>query len=831
MNGLSGSEGIETQMKRMHGRWIPATLLALMLLLIAAMATAEEAENLTDSCTVKVSAATKGGPQSITDGSYMSYWESKKGKNAWVTIESPRPLYGLYLCFERMPESYTIQKGSGEAWTDLAEGDTRFHHIYYPLDGENRIRILADKGDKKSTYMGFNEVFVFGEGEVPDWVQRWNPPAEKADILFLATHPDDELLFMGGALATYAAQKQLQVEVAYLTYSNTTRRSEALNGLWTLGIRNYPVFLGVRDVWSNNLTEAYKKVDGGKNALYGLVTELFRRFKPDVVVTQDLDGEYGHTQHKMVAKAAVDCCELAADSGQYPESAAEYGTWEVRKLYLHLYGDETNQTRFNWDEPQDFLGGKTANELAEEAYAKHETQKGKGQKINGVKYEFSVETYGGKLYPSTCFGLYFSKVGDDVNHDDFLENLPTAIQDWNASGEPASTEKKKGSGEAPEEDAEDEETDISEVIEETEEAAIPEEETEETSDEGTDGEQEETENQEEPEEAVDTEETESTDEPEGNKQENDMTAVSPAPEWADVLLNERGYLDEGSYVLEDADNGHWMYVDQTLRIQIVRSWETPEKAKKSDKAQSFFCFTAEIWCDIENGEFPMNVWADPDNKGKNPKLIEEIATDNKLIYAVSADYYQYRVGQKSAKKSYKVGIEIRDGEIRWDDPNPKPPGMPTYETLAIFADGHVESAPSTDRGAEDYLKNGAVHVYTFGPSLVKDGEISPIIAEANRVLNPRHAFGMVEPGHYIDVICEGRLKSVDGSTGVMMETLAQIMLERGCQVAVNLDGGDTAVCAFMGKKLNLVVDPQTMKQNHGRTQVEALGFGVLKDAE
>ena len=37
--------------------------------------------------------------------------------------------------------------------------------------------------------------FVFGEGELPDWVQRWEPTVEKADLLVLATHPDDELIF------------------------------------------------------------------------------------------------------------------------------------------------------------------------------------------------------------------------------------------------------------------------------------------------------------------------------------------------------------------------------------------------------------------------------------------------------------------------------------------------------------------------------------------------------------------------------------------------------------------------------------------------------------
>ena len=82
-----------------------------------------------------------------------------------------------------------------------------------------------------------------------------------------------------------------------------------------------------------------------------------------------------------------------------------------------------------------------------------------------------------------------------------------------------------------------------------------------------------------------------------------------------------------------------------------------------------------------------------------------------------------------------------------------------------------------------------------------------------------HAFGMAEPGHYIDVLCEGRLKTVNGSTGVNVETMARIMKDRGCTIAVNLDGGVSASIAFMGEQLNLVADGSS-----GRTTCEVMAF-------
>ena len=307
-------------------------------------------------------------------------------------------------------------------------------------------------------------------------------------------------------------------------------------------------------------------------------------------------------------------------------------------------------------------------------------------------------------------------------------------------------------------------------------------------------------------------------------------AGEDAPEWADVSLNERGFLDEGDYVLEDPENGRWMYVNETLRIQVTHTWETPEKIRKKDYNQEFNCFTAEIWCDTDRGEIPVTLWADPTRPGYTgtSKTVAEIAAEQGAVYAVSTDLFMARNSAKTA------GVIIRNGEVLFDSKTKHQPGSrPPYDTLAIYDDGHVDSYVPKDRRAEEYLADGAVQVYTFGPVLVRDGEIPEEIAKSyDRNLNPMHAFGMIEPGHYIDVVCEGRLKSVTGSTGVNIETMANLMKDRGCSIAVNLDGGDTAVAAFMGTQLNAVAKVKT-----GRKTCEVMAFGpgtvfrTEKDAE
>ena len=408
----------------MQKRLIPAAVILLCVLVFAlcGAAQADEAENITGDCTVKLCSKNFKAAK-ITDGLYTSYWESDKTAHPWITVSSKDPIYGLYLCFQKMPEHYLVQREkSGGEWETLYEGDTRFHHMYYPIDGYKHLRVYVP--DKGKTTMGFNEVFAFGEGEIPDWVQQWEPVPEKTEMLFLATHPDDDILFLGSVIAWYGIEKQRDITVAYLTKSNTTRRSEALNGLWELGIRTYPVFGEFRDVYANpnRVSQAYKET-GGKDKVQGWVTELYRRLKPDVVVTQDLEGEYGPPQHKMLADAACAAFDLAADAGTFPDSLEKYGAWEVKKLYVHLYGTPREQVEFDWTVPLESLGGETPNERSADAYAMHKTQAGQGRKSKGVFTPFSVEEFGVKRYPNNIFGLYATRVGPDIGHDDMLENI------------------------------------------------------------------------------------------------------------------------------------------------------------------------------------------------------------------------------------------------------------------------------------------------------------------------------------------------------------------------------------------------------------------------
>lgn len=701
-------------------KWLIAllTLLALSL----SVAFAAEANDITEDCKFKV--CSSGRKYTLmTDKKYTSYWESNKIKTPWIAITAPegKPIAGLYVCFGNMPESWEIQTSDdGKDWFTAVPGDTRFLHAYVALPQPAQHVRLAVTSEKK-TALRINDLFVLSEGDLPDWVQVWQPTEEKADILFLSTHPDDELIFFGGAIPTYAVEQQRKVVVAYFTRSNTTRSSELLNGLWHMGVRTYPVIGNFKDSYAKNLKAAYKSA-GGKGKVNEWIVGLYRQYKPEVVVTQDTNGEYGHKQHMMIADAAQNCIALAANEDEFTASTIAYGTWQVKKLYLHLYPE--NQIAFDWTVPLKSMNGATGIELAEEAYTLHKTQASSGMSV--------TET--GTKYDNRVFGLAFTTVGEDVRKDDFLENIYDAPGSYDAAA--------------------------------------------------------------------------------NNVEATPAPTEVPAYMAHMPALNAKGFLDEGEYLYSSEDEGLWIYVSQTSKVIIQR---------KYDATQPLTWFEADLYGDLDAGEMLRTVQNDPEKMGKVRVDATETAKKHNVVFAMNTDYYTYRV---AVNNNRHTGIVIRDGRILYDDPYTEKQVtnsmFPNLDMLAFMPDGSLKVYHSWEKTAQEFIDEGVQTVYSFGPYLLLDGKVSERAYANNENKNPRCAIGMVEPGHYVAIMCEGRLKR---SAGVTISYLAKMMRAKGCQVAFNMDGGQTAVMVFMGKQLNQIGAYDGGKTN-SRPTSEVLGFGT-----
>lgn len=82
------------------------------------------------------------------------------------------------------------------------------------------------------------------------------------------------------------------------------------------------------DYYSQSLRDAYSMFQNAgvsEEELIGFVTEQLRRFQPLVAVGHDVEGEYGHGQHRLYADLLMKASAVSGDPEQYPESAKAYG--------------------------------------------------------------------------------------------------------------------------------------------------------------------------------------------------------------------------------------------------------------------------------------------------------------------------------------------------------------------------------------------------------------------------------------------------------------------------------------------------------------------------
>lgn len=342
--------------------------------------------------------------------------------NASLTFEHEQGIGSLYLIFYRPYGEYSVTDNT--TGTVKTVGENGFCKEFIDLvtlfgTAPTSVTVSFDNG---SVYLF--EIDVFTEGEVPAYVQKWNPPAEgEADLVLLSTHGDDDQLFFAGVLPYYAKERGYTVQVVYFTDhpKEPLRMHEMLNGLWAVGVDIYPVFGEHPDFFKRNMDDAYVALNDlgyPREYLLSFVVENIRRFKPLVVVGHDINGEYGHALHKVYTDLLISALDITADETQYPESAEKYGTWDVPKTYLHLY--EENQLIMDWDQPLASFDGMTAFEVTKDlGYPCHKSQYSDFAWYLAY-YDTAAEC---PKYNPCYYGLFRTTVGEDVEKKDFFENL------------------------------------------------------------------------------------------------------------------------------------------------------------------------------------------------------------------------------------------------------------------------------------------------------------------------------------------------------------------------------------------------------------------------
>ncbi len=176
-------------------------------------------------------------------------------------------------------------------------------------------------------------------------------------VLFVHAHPDDETIGNGATMARYVAEgahvtlvtctlgEEGEVLVPDLIHLAADRDDalgrhrvqELATAMEALGVTDYRFLGGVgryRDsgmmgLASNQRPDSFWQADLEEAA--GQLVAVIREVRPQVLVTYDENGGYGHPDHIQAHRVAMRALELAAD-----DSYGEDEPWRIAKVYWNL---------------------------------------------------------------------------------------------------------------------------------------------------------------------------------------------------------------------------------------------------------------------------------------------------------------------------------------------------------------------------------------------------------------------------------------------------------------------------------------------------------------
>ncbi|HEY7712236.1 MAG TPA: PIG-L family deacetylase [Candidatus Entotheonella sp.] len=153
--------------------------------------------------------------------------------------------------------------------------------------------------------------------------------ARRHTLLGIFAHPDDESFGPGGTFARYAAQgNATHIIIATDGIAGSVEDASTVNGHATLAqarageLSNAAVALGVTTIWSLPYRDSGMRNTAENNHADALIQQpleqtigeilgYLERLQPDVIVTHDPFGGYGHPDHIRVCEATTAAFHLA----------------------------------------------------------------------------------------------------------------------------------------------------------------------------------------------------------------------------------------------------------------------------------------------------------------------------------------------------------------------------------------------------------------------------------------------------------------------------------------------------------------------------------------
>lgn len=237
--------------------------------------------------------------------------------------------------------------------------------------------------------------------------------------------------------------------------------------------------------------------------------------------------------------------------------------------------------------------------------------------------------------------------------------------------------------------------------------------------------------------------------------------------------------EEETHSLQNYTSTDTSYEDDNIAISIqkIREYETSVYIADVVIKDSSYLKTA-----FANDTFGKNITA----------TTSAIASANNAILAINGDYYGFR----------NSGFVLRNGVIYRSSVKENA----DYDDLAIYEDGSFALLNEKTADINTLQAKGVKQILSFGPALVSSGTVSVSESdevEQSKTSNPRTAIGIVDNLHYKLVVSDGRTSA---DKGLSLYELAQIMMDQGCSIAYNLDGGGSSTMWFQGLVVNNPTD-------------------------
>ncbi len=598
------------------------------------------------------------------------------------------------------------------------------------------------------------EVKIYSVGEVPSEVQRWKSPDSSADVLVVAAYPGDELSCFSGLIPSLI-NEGASVQVVWASTYSRERMSEGLSALWSAGVELCPLNLGIET--NRSLEEKYLKGSFALNSSTARLSELIKSLKPRIIVTHGTEGDRDMAATVLTARMV--------------DEAAAMSDYQGRVFHRQA---GTAALTLGFDSPLWQYEGKTAKEVTAEAFKHHYLQ--------GV-YHYELDS-----------SLSFLPAGGQPIGATLLDGTGFIAA---ATPSPTPTPTPTPSP-----------TPTPEVTP----IPLDEQLTEEPLDEGFTfkpwytlilG-------------AVaavilltillirrtrpavaaafaliplmlavvamfllaalmpkSTEPTVSVMTASPTPTPTEEPTPTPTAEPSATPMSTPAPIAESFSV--DTEKGEWYYQNENLKIEI----------KRTVTDAPLVYFVAHIYMDEVDAFRPG--FGNEGRTGRTSEAPWKIARRNKAVLLITGDNIL------NMDTEYK-GILMRDGKVFQNRTaesilvmRPEEMGISVYEPKEL--------------SLTEAIQNGYENIFSFGPILMRDGVRNERMKYSRLAgNNPRCGVGLVEKGHLVVIVVDGRRPKY--SIGMTLEDFTDLFVKEGCTTVYNLDGGVSAAMVFMGEQLN-----------------------------